>query len=104
MKAWTADGSESSESQTIFTSILFSSRRRHTRFDCDCSDVCSSDLDERQEDGDSKHTILSLIANRITDELLKHVAPSYKASIIKTVGFNTHFKAGATQMNCNIEF
>lgn len=52
----------------------------------------------------ARNTILSLIANRITDELLKHVEPSYKASIIKTVGINTHFKAGATQMNCNIEF
>src|SRR5438270_3409641 len=34
-------------------SFFFSSRRRHTRFDCDwSSDVCSSDLDcnERQED------------------------------------------------------
>src|SRR2546430_7468761 len=28
--------------------LYFSSRRRHTRFDCDwSSDVCSSDLDER---------------------------------------------------------
>jgi hypothetical protein len=60
--------------------------------------------DEREEDGDNKHTILSLIANRITDELIKYVEPSYKASIIKTVGINTHFKAGATQMNSNIGF
>src|SRR2546427_6256239 len=30
----------------IFTFFFFSSRRRHTRFDCDwSSDVCSSDLD-----------------------------------------------------------
>src|SRR2546430_4374180 len=30
--------------------FFFSSRRRHTRFDCDwSSDVCSSDLDESQE-------------------------------------------------------
>src|SRR2546430_3548030 len=30
--------------------FFFSSRRRHTRFDCDCSsDVCSSDLDETSE-------------------------------------------------------
>src|SRR2546430_11025026 len=34
-------------------SFFFSSRRRHTRFDCDwSSDVCSSDLDgARVEDG-----------------------------------------------------
>src|SRR2546430_10471120 len=30
--------------------FFFSSRRRHTRFDCDwSSDVCSSDLDDQQE-------------------------------------------------------
>src|SRR2546430_7771500 len=30
---------------TVFVSFFFSSRRRHTRFDCDwSSDVCSSDL------------------------------------------------------------
>src|SRR5688572_30927416 len=30
----------------VHTSFFFSSRRRHTRFDCDwSSDVCSSDLD-----------------------------------------------------------
>src|SRR2546430_3119462 len=39
--------------------FFFSSRRRHTRFDCDwSSDVCSSDLkgvrfEEEEEDGDS---------------------------------------------------
>src|SRR2546430_9393539 len=32
--------------------FFFSSRRRHTRFDCDwSSDVCSSDLDEVECDG-----------------------------------------------------
>src|SRR5688572_32694539 len=31
----------------LFVFFFFSSRRRHTRFDCDwSSDVCSSDLDE----------------------------------------------------------
>src|SRR2546427_4932807 len=35
---------------TLF--FFFSSRRRHTRFDCDwSSDVCSSDLDARQAQG-----------------------------------------------------
>src|SRR2546430_9647460 len=30
--------------------FFFSSRRRHTRFDCDwSSDVCSSDLDEQEQ-------------------------------------------------------
>src|SRR2546430_9611760 len=32
----------------VVLSLFFSSRRRHTRFDCDwSSDVCSSDLDDR---------------------------------------------------------
>src|SRR6266853_3897626 len=39
--------------------FFFSSRRRHTRFDCDwSSDVCSSDLDVRKLiDGAGLHTI-----------------------------------------------
>src|SRR2546430_11691047 len=38
-----------SQGQSSF--FFFSSRRRHTRFDCDwSSDVCSSDLHERQLD------------------------------------------------------
>src|SRR2546430_5847609 len=36
---------EDSVSTSHITSLFFSSRRRHTRFDCDwSSDVCSSDL------------------------------------------------------------
>src|SRR2546430_410984 len=35
-----------------YCSFFFSSRRRHTRFDCDwSSDVCSSDLDRQQSPG-----------------------------------------------------
>src|SRR6266853_3448860 len=35
----------------FFFFFFFSSRRRHTRFDCDwSSDVCSSDLRERQDE------------------------------------------------------
>src|SRR5688572_32624600 len=38
-----------------FFFFFFSSRRRHTRFDCDwSSDVCSSDLEPKEED-DSDH-------------------------------------------------
>src|SRR2546430_6838916 len=33
----------------VISDVFFSSRRRHTRFDCDwSSDVCSSDLDDRR--------------------------------------------------------
>src|SRR2546430_3310253 len=36
----------------IDSTVFFSSRRRHTRFDCDwSSDVCSSDLDHRAPAG-----------------------------------------------------
>src|SRR2546430_5084367 len=39
---------ERSSDQTRCVSLFFSSRRRHTRFDCDwSSDVCSSDLSPR---------------------------------------------------------
>lgn len=60
--------------------------------------------EERQEDGDNKHAILSLLANKITTELVKLVEPAYKASIINSVELNTHFKSGVTQLNLNIQF
>src|SRR2546430_7927819 len=38
-------GGRARSSSQLLSSIFFSSRRRHTRFDCDwSSDVCSSDL------------------------------------------------------------
>jgi hypothetical protein len=60
--------------------------------------------EERQKDGDNKHTILSLIANRIIDQLVKHVEPYYKDSIINSIGVNTHFKKDDTKMNFNVGF
>src|SRR2546430_8324611 len=50
------------ESVRVFLVFFFSSRRRHTRFDCDwSSDVCSSDL-----------TDMRSIAGQLT---LEHVVP-----------------------------
>src|SRR5256886_7756871 len=41
-----------SEEEFMFLCFFFSSRRRHTRFDCDwSSDVCSSDLVHRSREG-----------------------------------------------------
>ena len=60
--------------------------------------------DEKQQDGDNKHAILSSIANRTINELIKYVKPCYKDSIIKGIGINTHFKEGSAEMNCNVEF
>lgn len=55
--------------------------------------------EERQEDGNNKNAILSLIANKLTTELVKLVEPQYKAYIIDCVELNTHFKTGVTQLN-----
>src|SRR2546430_10822662 len=53
--------------------FFFSSRRRHTRFDCDwSSDVCSSDLAEATGDLDA-HT-LRAEAHRAADCLLHRAA------------------------------
>src|SRR2546430_6111691 len=56
--------------------FFFSSRRRHTRFDCDwSSDVCSSDLKQREEDprgragsfgGGGRHVSSSLFEPTLT--------------------------------------
>jgi hypothetical protein len=59
---------------------------------------------EKQEDGDNKRTVLSLLTNKITTELVKLVEPRYKASIIDSVGLDTHFKTGVTQLNLNVQF
>src|SRR2546430_6712009 len=47
--------------------FFFSSRRRHTRFDCDwSSDVCSSDLGNRERFGDlllpDEHALVQLLS------------------------------------------
>src|SRR2546430_13499014 len=73
-------------------SVFFSSRRRHTRFDCDwSSDVCSSDLPRFSPDG--QRVIMSLqqggnanifvmdlrskTTTRLTDTAAIDTAPSY---------------------------
>src|SRR5256886_9229569 len=49
------------ESRTIRRVAFFSSRRRHTRFDCDwSSDVCSSDLKRHHEGLRVKHPCVGL--------------------------------------------
>src|SRR2546430_12960086 len=48
--------------------FFFSSRRRHTRFDCDwSSDVCSSDLDLRRQPGDGQRLARSRRADEHDD-------------------------------------
>src|SRR2546430_13487915 len=51
--------------------FFFSSRRRHTRFDCDwSSDVCSSDLpaEQLEAENDSKRRALETAMTRLGDE------------------------------------
>jgi Double zinc ribbon len=59
---------------------------------------------ERQEEGDNKHAILSVISDKIIDELIKHVEPCYKDSIIQSIGINTHFREGNAKLNCSVKF
>src|SRR2546430_4328137 len=56
--------------------FFFSSRRRHTRFDCDwSSDVCSSDLDVRRELAPFGDRLSFIWYNdRSFTEILKHAA------------------------------
>src|SRR2546430_11264886 len=51
--------------------FFFSSRRRHTRFDCDwSSDVCSSDLEERRRvEAQERAVRLEARVARLTTEL-----------------------------------
>jgi Double zinc ribbon len=59
---------------------------------------------ERQEDGDNKHAVISLISNKTINELIKHVEPYYKDSIIQSIGIDTHFREGGAKMNCSVKF
>lgn len=52
----------------------------------------------------NKHVILSTVANKTTEELLSHIEPFYKDTIIDNVGIKTQFKDGATETSFNIEF
>src|SRR5688572_33296508 len=79
----------------LFVFFFFSSRRRHTRFDCDwSSDVCSSDLEDETAltvldrlwhlNPLLTKTVLDLVAQRTyhKDEIYKHLASSaFKGSL-----------------------
>src|SRR2546430_4357247 len=59
--------------------FFFSSRRRHTRFDCDwSSDVCSSDLKKRAEEFIKK--LVSKISKSQMDEFLQNIEMYFEGS------------------------
>src|SRR2546430_13752144 len=50
-------------------SVFFSSRGRHTRFDCDwSSDVCSSDLEEEKEESISTSDVPAAVQKAVEAE------------------------------------
>src|SRR2546430_10887496 len=78
-------------SVTSYSSVLFSSRRRHTRFDCDwSSDVCSSDLTGGRLEGgiikggiingEPGYTFRAIFRTRWTQLFLRKVFPILKFS------------------------
>src|SRR2546427_7979543 len=65
----------------LYVFFFFSSRRRHTRFDCDwSSDVCSSDLHPRELSAEWEANIL-----RIGQEVLTNVLRHARASEFKVL-------------------
>src|SRR3989475_7849823 len=78
--AWALDASIGWKVTFIYQDILFffSSRRRHTRFDCDwSSDVCSSDLDgggAQEEPQGRVHEARGPVVGRIAAQLVHAVA------------------------------
>src|SRR2546430_13915832 len=86
--------------------FFFSSRRRHTRFDCDwSSDVCSSDLDRSPLESLSPRElqVLRLVAEGKTSkdiavllDLGLQTIRSYRKTMMKKLGVNN--VAGLTQL------
>src|SRR5205085_4882904 len=69
--------------------FFFSSRRRHTRFDCDwSSDVCSSDLDWARA---QKYFATDEDLQAFSDDL-KHILVHQKAAFNSPVWFNCGFE------------
>src|SRR5256886_9226980 len=67
--------------------FFFSSRRRHTRFDCDwSSDVCSSDL---------AHVAHVAAAGYVADQS-RHLASAERAPFVKEAAIN-HIASAVTQ-------
>src|SRR2546430_13036163 len=77
--------------------VFFSSRRRHTRFDCDwSSDVCSSDL----ERAGLKPEDIDLI---ITVSCTGFMIPSLDAHLIHLMGFRPNVRRMPfTELGCEI--
>jgi hypothetical protein len=64
------------------------------------------DINEFKEkgEGNNKHIIRSTIANKTIEELVRHVEPFYKNTIIKNIGTKTQFKEGTVERNFNTNF
>src|SRR5205085_7755710 len=63
--------------------FFFSSRRRHTRFDCDwSSDVCSSDLERDTDDAEGRVTATS--AERPKSASIAALLPRFTGRIVQT--------------------
>src|SRR2546430_4655729 len=65
-----------SDNDTVFY-FFFSSRRRHTRFDCDwSSDVCSSDLTMPPLSRETMQRILEMIRHDVAEDKIKIDTPT----------------------------
>lgn len=59
----------------------------------------------KKEEGEyNKRVILSTVVNKTTEELVKHLEPFYRDTIIKHVGIRTQFKEGVTESSFKTEF
>src|SRR3989475_10754783 len=72
--------------------FFFSSRRRHTRFDCDwSSDVCSSDLETQMLVDRAEQVVFDLSQSRVTTEF-SHIEELLKESFERITAL---YEAGA---------
>lgn len=69
------------------------------------ADLYKEAKNANNEEGEyNKRALLSIVVDKTTEELVRHLEPFYKDTIIKHIGIKTQFKEGAIESSFKTEF